>query len=194
MKNEDLNEDLPLPTFGLSTPNGIVYISTPRGTKTLDEYGTFKHFQDKLETGQSGEHFKFSEIKTNLKRSIIEVSPMQAIKKHVEEMTKDFSRKNPPHSPSQELPLPSLESINENLKEAGIEWQRREQIRQREKKKLIADLKRMTDHELRVYLNLMRHRANSTLGGSVVPTSQDMTKYMAALEEMERRRDAASKL
>ena len=54
MKNSDLekNGTFSFPVSGLSSSNGNVYVSTPRGTETLGEYGTFKHWQGKQLTGE----------------------------------------------------------------------------------------------------------------------------------------------
>lgn len=92
-------------------------------------------------------------------------------------------------------PLPSLKAINANIADAWDQYVTFQLRRKNAIKNHLAELKRMSDHELRVYINLARMRANSISGGKKFPSQLDMEKYVMALEEQDdRRREHYNKL
>lgn len=92
-------------------------------------------------------------------------------------------------------PLPSLKAINANIADAWGQYVTFQQERKNVIKRHLAELKRMSDHELRVYINLARMRANTISGGKKFPSQLDMEKYVMALEEQDdRRREHYNKL
>lgn len=114
----------------------------------------------------------------------MEVAVKIANPKH--QMRNNINRRNP---------LPSLEAINANIADAWSRYVFTQRSRENVLKHHTAELKRMTDHELKVYINLMRIRANTISGGKQFPSQIDMEKYVMALEELDdRRREHYNKL
>lgn len=102
---------------------------------------------------------------------------------------------NPKHQIRYKMSLPSLEAINANIADAWGRFIFAKRSRENVLKNHLAELKRMSDHELRVYINLARMRANTISGGKKFPSQLDMEKYVMALEEQDdRRREHYNKL
>lgn len=102
---------------------------------------------------------------------------------------------NPKHQIRYKMPLPSLEAINANIADAWSRYIFEKRSRENVLKNHLAELKRMGDHELKVYINLARMRANTISGGKHFPSQLDMEKYVMALEEQDdRRREHYNKL
>lgn len=102
---------------------------------------------------------------------------------------------NPKHQIRYMMPLPSLEAINANIADVWDRYLFEKRSRENVLKNHLAELKRMSDHELRVYINLARMRANTISGGKKFPSQLDMEKYVMALEEQDdRRREHYNKL
>ena len=95
---------------------------------------------------------------------------------------------NPKHQIRYKMPLPSLEAINANIADAWNRYLFEKRSRENILKNHLAELKRMSDHELRVYINLTRARVNTISGGKKFPSQLDMEKYVMALEEQDDRR------
>ena len=95
---------------------------------------------------------------------------------------------NPKHQIRYKMPLPSLEAINANIADAWSRYIFEKRSRENVLKNHLAELKRMSDHELKVYINLARMRANTISGGKHFPSQLDMEKYVMALEEQDDRR------
>lgn len=109
------------------------------------------------------------------------------------EVVASISRNNVPRRYS--MPLPSLKAINANIADAWERYIFTQLSRKNVLKNHLAELKRMSDHELKVYINLTRIRANTVSGGSKFPSQIDMEKYVMALEELDdRRREHYNKL
>lgn len=102
---------------------------------------------------------------------------------------------NPKHQMRYKMPLPSLAAINANIADAWNRFIFAQRSRENVLKHHLAELKRMSEHELKVYINLARSRANTVSGGSKFPSQIDMEKYVMALEELDdRRREHYNKL
>lgn len=167
--------------------NKQIYVTTPQGTVPLNEYGSFQPqfvpmFNRGEMLGDLGNGDKIlGEWNPEHKGSLTSVCRDIAAK----------ALKNELAHPNK-MPLPSLEAINANVKDSFIVRMKARRTHEAMMEVYGRELRKMSDHELNVFINLARTRSNGVYGNSRLPSQVELDKYIMAIEERSRRKDASS--